>query len=194
MNVHIVAFAIFFVPVQFLWSVWDLHSRAVCVLAHLTAFTGYPHPIFLSEGKFKRGQCGVQYSYWKCFLTNCHITGDSYTISVKHYRLPHYACLQTTCQGWSDWMNSKHEVYRQSLHGKRQAKDFLQTPSAKTVGELLNLSRNQLRIVMGLLSGSCHFKGHLLKLGWLIVSGVTHVNMYLKWPCMFFVTVRHWQY
>ena len=29
---------------------------------------------------------------------------------------------------------------------------------------LLNLSRNQLRIKTGLLKGHCHFKGHLIKL------------------------------
>jgi len=63
---------------------------------------------------------------------------------------------------------------------KRQAKDLLQTPSAITARELLNFSRNHLRIMMWLLSANCHLKGQLLKLGWLIVPGVTHANRYLK--------------
>jgi hypothetical protein len=42
---------------------------------------------------------------------------------------------------------------------------FLRRPSAKRAGELLNLSRKQQRIMMGLLTGHCHLKEHLLKLG-----------------------------
>ena len=41
---------------------------------------------------------------------------------------------------------------------------MLRRPSAKRAGELLNLSRNQLQIMTGLLSGHCHLKGHLHKL------------------------------
>jgi len=63
-------------------------------------------------------------------------------------------------------MNKKHEDYWQSIHGQRQAKGFLITPSAKKGGELLKLSRNQLRIMTGLLTVHCHLKGHLFKLGW----------------------------
>jgi hypothetical protein len=42
---------------------------------------------------------------------------------------------------------------------------FKKNPSARETGELLNLSRNQLRIMTGLLTGHCHLKGHLFKLG-----------------------------
>jgi hypothetical protein len=42
---------------------------------------------------------------------------------------------------------------------------FLKKPSAERAGELLNLSRNQVRILTGLLTGHCHLKGHLLELG-----------------------------
>jgi len=38
---------------------------------------------------------------------------------------------------------------------------FLKRPSAKKAGKLLNLSRNQLLIIMGPLTGHCHLKGHL---------------------------------
>jgi hypothetical protein len=64
-----------------------------------------------------------------------------------------------------DWPSSKHENYWQSIHGQRQAKGFLKKPSAKKVGELLNLSRNQLRIMTRLLTGHCHLKGHPFKMG-----------------------------
>jgi hypothetical protein len=48
-----------------------------------------------------------------------------------------------------------------------------------------------LKIMMGLLTGHCHLKGHLFKLG--PVNGPdTHTN--LKRPHKFFATVRHRQY
>jgi hypothetical protein len=64
-----------------------------------------------------------------------------------------------------DWMSRKHEGHWQSIRGQRQAKGFLKKPSAKKAGELLSLIRNQLRIMTGLLTGHCHLKGHLFKLG-----------------------------
>jgi hypothetical protein len=62
-------------------------------------------------------------------------------------------------------MSRKHVAHWQSIHGQRQAKGFLKKPSAKKDVELLNLSRNQLRIMTGLLTGHCHLKGCLFKLG-----------------------------
>jgi hypothetical protein len=56
------------------------------------------------------------------------------------------------------WMNRKHKEYWQSIRGQRQAKGFLKTPSAKRAGDLLNLSRNQLRMMTGLPTGHCHLK------------------------------------
>ena len=38
-----------------------------------------------------------------------------------------------------------------------------------------------------------NLKGHYLNRGWQIVPGVTGANKYLKWPHMFFVTLRHWK-
>jgi len=52
----------------------------------------------------------------------------------------------------------KHEQYWQSIHGQREAKGFLLRLSAQTAGELFNLSRNQLRVLPGLLRAHRHFK------------------------------------
>jgi hypothetical protein len=38
-------------------------------------------------------------------------------------------------------------------------------PSARRTKDLLRLNRDQLRWVVGLLTGHCHLKGHLFKLG-----------------------------
>jgi hypothetical protein len=38
-------------------------------------------------------------------------------------------------------------------------------PSARRTKDLLRLNRDQLRCVVGLLTGHCHLKGHLFKLG-----------------------------
>jgi hypothetical protein len=46
-----------------------------------------------------------------------------------------------------------------------QAKGFLQGPSVRRTNELLKLNRNQLQWVTGLLTGHCHLRGHLFKLG-----------------------------
>jgi hypothetical protein len=66
-------------------------------------------------------------------------------------------------------------------------------PSAKRAGELLCMSRNQLRIMMGLLTGHCQLKEYLLKLGLAGITGCERSRL-LKQPHMFFVMVRHWQY
>jgi hypothetical protein len=64
-----------------------------------------------------------------------------------------------------DWTTMSHEKYWKSLTGLRQAKGLIRGPSAKRVRELLKMDRNQLRWVVGLLTGHCHLKGHLFKLG-----------------------------
>jgi hypothetical protein len=51
-----------------------------------------------------------------------------------------------------DWMSRKHEQHWQTIRGQRQAKGFLKKPSARKASELLNPSRNQLRIMTGLLT------------------------------------------
>lgn len=42
---------------------------------------------------------------------------------------------------------------------------MLERPTAKRARELHNSSRNQLRIMMGLLTEHCHLKRHVFKLG-----------------------------
>jgi hypothetical protein len=42
---------------------------------------------------------------------------------------------------------------------------FKKKPSVKKVEKLLSMSRNQLRIMTGLLRGPCHLKGRLFKVG-----------------------------
>jgi hypothetical protein len=81
------------------------------------------------------------------------------------------------------WMDRKHAEYWQSIHGQRQAKGFLKRPSAKRAGELLSFGTNQLIILTGLLTGHCHLKGNLFKLG-LVKSP--------KRPHTFSVTARRW--
>jgi hypothetical protein len=91
-----------------------------------------------------------------------------------------------------DWMSRKHEEHWQSIYGQRQAKDFLKKPSAKNAWELLNLSRSQLRIMTGLLTGHCHLKGHLLKLGLVNSLECDRCKQASEQPQTLFVTVRLW--
>jgi hypothetical protein len=58
------------------------------------------------------------------------------------------------------------------------------------LGELFSESRNQLRVMKGLLTGHCHLKGHFLH--WYLFLNVIDANRHLKQPDMFFVTVRLW--
>jgi hypothetical protein len=51
------------------------------------------------------------------------------------------------------------------LHVVTINKPILQGPSARRTEELLKLNRNQLRWMTGLLTGHCHLKGHLFKMG-----------------------------
>jgi hypothetical protein len=49
--------------------------------------------------------------------------------------------------------------------GLKHTKGFISGPSARRTKDLLKLNRDQLRRVVGLLTGHCHLKGHLFKLG-----------------------------
>jgi hypothetical protein len=64
-----------------------------------------------------------------------------------------------------DWTITNHKKYWRSLTGFRQAKRFIQGPSAKRAKELLKLERNQLRWVVGLLTGHYHLNGYFFKPG-----------------------------
>jgi hypothetical protein len=61
------------------------------------------------------------------------------------------------------WTSRKHELWK-SVHRQLEARGYLKRPSDKIAGEL-NLSRNQLRIMTGLLTGHCCLQGFLFKLG-----------------------------
>jgi hypothetical protein len=61
--------------------------------------------------------------------------------------------------------STKHEEHGHSIRGERQAEVFLKKPSArKETGELLDLSKKQLRILIWLLTGRCRLKGHPFQL------------------------------
>jgi hypothetical protein len=63
-----------------------------------------------------------------------------------------------------DWTNRKHKKYWESTTGIKQAKGLIPGPSVRRTKDLLKLNRDQLRWVVGLLTGHCHQKGHLFKL------------------------------
>jgi hypothetical protein len=65
----------------------------------------------------------------------------------------------------SNWLNRKHIKHWESIIGLRRAKELISGPSAKRIRDLLRLNRDQLRWIMGLLTGHCHLKGHLFKMG-----------------------------
>jgi hypothetical protein len=99
-----------------------------------------------------------------------------------------------------NWKSRKHEKHWLPIRRQRQAKGFLKKPSAKEAGELLNLSRNQLKIMTGLLTGHWHLKGHPFK--WRLVdipecdrrkqASEMASHVLCEWPHMFFVTVQLW--
>jgi hypothetical protein len=64
-----------------------------------------------------------------------------------------------------DWVCREHHKHWQPILGQRHAKGFLDGPSAKRNAELLKLSRFQIKQVTGLLTGHCHLRGHIFKLG-----------------------------
>jgi hypothetical protein len=57
-----------------------------------------------------------------------------------------------------------NQILRKNVTGLKQAKGLIFGPSAKRTKDLLKLNRDQLRWVVGLLSGHCHIKGHLFKM------------------------------
>jgi hypothetical protein len=64
-----------------------------------------------------------------------------------------------------DWTNRDNKKHWEPLTGLRHANGLIQGPPARRTKELLRVNRNQLRLVVGLLTGHCRLKGHLFKLG-----------------------------
>jgi hypothetical protein len=60
---------------------------------------------------------------------------------------------------------STGQKHWESTTGLKQAKGLISGPSAKRTKDLLKLNRDQLRWVVGLLTGHCHLKGHLFIMG-----------------------------
>jgi hypothetical protein len=71
-------------------------------------------------------------------------------------------------------------------------KGFSAGPSAKMIAEFLKLSGLQARQVTELLTGHCHLRGHLLKLGKVNNPLVGGATMKQKRPRISYVTVRPW--
>jgi hypothetical protein len=69
--------------------------------------------------------------------------------------------LNWGCQESSQRLDRNHKKYWESATGLKQAKGFISGPSARRTKDLLRLNRDQLRWVVGLLTGHCH----LFKLG-----------------------------
>jgi len=61
-------------------------------------------------------------------------------------------------------VNRKHEHW-QSICGQKQAEGFLKKTVHNKAGDLLDLSRNQLRIMTGLPRGHCHLRAHTFRPG-----------------------------
>jgi hypothetical protein len=64
------------------------------------------------------------------------------------------------------WTSRKLEEYWQSICGQRQARRSLKRPSDKRARELLNLSRNQLRIMTNCQQDTVIYKNICLNWGW----------------------------
>jgi hypothetical protein len=76
------------------------------------------------------------------------------------------ACISTKgCQDRNEELDRQETREALAVHSWiNTAKGFLKRFPAKINGKLLSMSRNQLKIMTGLLKGHCHLKGHLFKL------------------------------
>jgi hypothetical protein len=65
----------------------------------------------------------------------------------------------------SNWLNREHIKHWKSIIGLKTSKGaYIRTLCQRTM-DLLRLNRDQLRWIVGLLTGHCHLKGHLSKMG-----------------------------
>jgi hypothetical protein len=64
-----------------------------------------------------------------------------------------------------DWTNKNHIKQWESLTGLKRAKELIVGPSAKRSKDLFKLNRDQIRWIVGRLTGHCHLKRHFFKLG-----------------------------
>jgi hypothetical protein len=73
--------------------------------------------------------------------------------------------LSKSCQDSCQGLDRDQQKYWESLTGLKQTKGFFQGPSARRTKKLLQINRNHLWWVIGLLTGHCHLTGHLFKIG-----------------------------
>jgi hypothetical protein len=63
------------------------------------------------------------------------------------------------------WAQSKARMAWKHTPGQRHAKRIINKSSNKLTSDLFILSRNEMRLVVGLLTGHCHLRKHLHRLG-----------------------------
>jgi hypothetical protein len=86
----------------------------------------------------------------------------------------------------------KHKECWQSAQEWHQTEGLLKKPAAKRAGELFELGRNWLRIMIGLLTEHWHVNGCLFNLGLPDSPGVIDANRHLQQPHLLFVTKGQW--
>jgi ribonuclease HI len=63
------------------------------------------------------------------------------------------------------WLQLKHKIYWRSSEGMKISKSFFPTLDNQRSHDLINLNRNDLRILIGIFTGHCPLNMHLNKLG-----------------------------
>jgi hypothetical protein len=64
----------------------------------------------------------------------------------------------------TEWRSRKHEEHWQSIRGQRQAKGFIKTLCKKSWG-IVQPDQKPVKKIDRTVTGQCHLKGQLLKLG-----------------------------
>ncbi|KAJ8939192.1 hypothetical protein NQ318_012428 [Aromia moschata] len=63
------------------------------------------------------------------------------------------------------WKNKEHQSYWNHIPGQTNSKWMVKTPSKVLTDEILRWSRNQIRFVTGLITGHCHLRKYLHRMG-----------------------------
>jgi hypothetical protein len=82
------------------------------------------------------------------------------------------------------------EIWHRTCTLLKEAKGLISGPSAKRMKDLLKLNRDQLRWVVGLLTGHCHVKGYLFNLGLTDNPTCERCLEEMNQPHIFYVIVR----
>lgn len=65
----------------------------------------------------------------------------------------------------AEWVKQQHQQYWDNVEGQRHSKLMMEKQSNQLTANILQLNRTQLRVVTGLLTGHCHLRKHLYKMG-----------------------------